>query len=249
MILQRLATSIRKQDWFTVVIETLIVVLGVFLGLQLGNWNAERERCAEEAVYLARLHDEVLNLIETRRGLVDRRAETLSDMNDAVALLFSPETRSLRAEECESLAYNHYISNPTDDLGSLLELQSSGRISIIQNTEVSEALRAYLLTRARARDSQSQIAKLINPLLRLHPDLIRVASPTQVDSSDVESGIFTCDLDAMRSSHDFLNELEIAQSHLGHHVYDNARVDASLRALHTVLDNVLGIDHDEDAAQ
>ncbi|MEM5518639.1 hypothetical protein WNY37_16900 [Henriciella sp. AS95] len=26
MILQRLATSIRKQDWFTVLIETLIVV-------------------------------------------------------------------------------------------------------------------------------------------------------------------------------------------------------------------------------
>ena len=25
MILQRLATSIRKQDWFTVIIETLIV--------------------------------------------------------------------------------------------------------------------------------------------------------------------------------------------------------------------------------
>jgi len=47
MILQRLATSIRKQDWFTVLIETLIVVLGVFLGLQLGNWNetrADRDR-------------------------------------------------------------------------------------------------------------------------------------------------------------------------------------------------------------
>ncbi|MEQ9317190.1 MAG: hypothetical protein RLN72_15155 [Henriciella sp.] len=42
MILQRLATSIRKQDWFTVLIETLIVVLGVFLGLQLGNWNEDR---------------------------------------------------------------------------------------------------------------------------------------------------------------------------------------------------------------
>ena len=42
MILQRLATSIRKQDWFTVFIETLIVVLGVFLGIQLGNWNEAR---------------------------------------------------------------------------------------------------------------------------------------------------------------------------------------------------------------
>ncbi len=43
MILRRLATSIRKQDWFAVVIETLIVVLGVFLGLQVNNWNEARQ--------------------------------------------------------------------------------------------------------------------------------------------------------------------------------------------------------------
>ena len=37
LILRRLATSIRKQDWFAVVIETLIVVMGVYLGIQLGQ--------------------------------------------------------------------------------------------------------------------------------------------------------------------------------------------------------------------
>ena len=42
MILRRLTTALRKQDWFTVVIETLIVVMGVYLGIQLGNWNAAR---------------------------------------------------------------------------------------------------------------------------------------------------------------------------------------------------------------
>ena len=42
MILQRLATSIRNQDWFTVVIETLIVVFGVFIGLQVNTWSGAR---------------------------------------------------------------------------------------------------------------------------------------------------------------------------------------------------------------
>ena len=55
MILQRLATSIRKQDWFTVVIETLIVVFGVFIGLQVNNWNAARADKATGAAYLARI--------------------------------------------------------------------------------------------------------------------------------------------------------------------------------------------------
>ena len=42
MILRRITEAFRRQDWFTVAIETLIVVLGVFLGLQVNNWNEAR---------------------------------------------------------------------------------------------------------------------------------------------------------------------------------------------------------------
>jgi hypothetical protein len=42
MILRRLAQSLRRQDWFTVVLEIGIVVLGVFLGIQVANWNQDR---------------------------------------------------------------------------------------------------------------------------------------------------------------------------------------------------------------
>lgn len=37
MILRRLADAIRRQVWFTVLVETGIVVMGVFLGLQVSN--------------------------------------------------------------------------------------------------------------------------------------------------------------------------------------------------------------------
>ena len=55
MILRRLTTALRKQDWVTVLIETLIVVLGVFLGLQVNNWNADRVARAEADDLLWRL--------------------------------------------------------------------------------------------------------------------------------------------------------------------------------------------------
>lgn len=45
----------RRQDWVTVVIETLIVAFGVFIGLQVNNWNEARGDRAREAVYLASL--------------------------------------------------------------------------------------------------------------------------------------------------------------------------------------------------
>ncbi|MGB3624867.1 MAG: hypothetical protein WA989_03505, partial [Henriciella sp.] len=136
----------------------------------------------------------------------------------------------------------------TDDLGSLLELQSSGRTSIIRNTAVSKSLSRYLLTRSRARDSQAQISKLVTPLTTRHPDLIRVTAPTIVDESSIEPGEFSCDLSAMRASQQFLIDLEIAQTSFGHHVHDNARVDESLEQLKDVLDQVLGIEAEEEAA-
>ncbi len=58
MILRRLATSIRKQDWFAVVIETLIVVLGVFLGLQVNNWNEAQKLEVQKSAAIERLHAE-----------------------------------------------------------------------------------------------------------------------------------------------------------------------------------------------
>ena len=57
LILRRLATSIRKQDWFAVVIETLIVVMGVYLGIQLGNWNAAQAQRAEGERLVERLYE------------------------------------------------------------------------------------------------------------------------------------------------------------------------------------------------
>lgn len=46
MILRRLARAFRRQDWATVFIELVIVILGVWIGLQANNWNAEHARRA-----------------------------------------------------------------------------------------------------------------------------------------------------------------------------------------------------------
>jgi len=42
MILRRIAEHLKQQHWTGVFIELAIVVLGVFLGMQVSNWNAER---------------------------------------------------------------------------------------------------------------------------------------------------------------------------------------------------------------
>ncbi len=73
MLLRRLAEALRRQDWFTVLIEFLIVVLGIFVGLQVSNWNEQRVFANRERVYLGQLHDEIAGNL---RALAFREAFT-----------------------------------------------------------------------------------------------------------------------------------------------------------------------------
>lgn len=55
MILNRMRERFRSQDWFGVGLELLIVVLGVFLGLQASNWNEGRIESETGRSYRERL--------------------------------------------------------------------------------------------------------------------------------------------------------------------------------------------------
>lgn len=43
MITGRIARHIKAQNWTAVLLDLLIVILGVFIGLQVSNWNNERQ--------------------------------------------------------------------------------------------------------------------------------------------------------------------------------------------------------------
>lgn len=52
MILRRLTEHMKAQNWFAVAIDFLIVVIGVFIGIQVSNWNAARADQQAAAAYL-----------------------------------------------------------------------------------------------------------------------------------------------------------------------------------------------------
>lgn len=66
MILTRISAALRRQDWFAVVIEFVIVILGVVMGFQIAAWNAERQARADAADLLERLHDEIRDVEAAR---------------------------------------------------------------------------------------------------------------------------------------------------------------------------------------
>jgi hypothetical protein len=59
MILRRLIDNIKRQAWTAIVIEFVIVVIGIFVGLQVNNWNAELANRALEATHVRNLAKDI----------------------------------------------------------------------------------------------------------------------------------------------------------------------------------------------
>jgi hypothetical protein len=64
MILRRLTANLRAQNWTAIAIDFVIVVLGVFLGIQASNWNQQRVERAATRQMLAQLVPELRSQLE-----------------------------------------------------------------------------------------------------------------------------------------------------------------------------------------
>ncbi|MEM7329623.1 MAG: hypothetical protein AAF437_12840 [Pseudomonadota bacterium] len=59
MLLRRITKHVKDQNWFAVGIDFIIVVIGVFIGLQVANWNDNQQAKNSLAASLGRLDKEV----------------------------------------------------------------------------------------------------------------------------------------------------------------------------------------------
>ena len=59
MIYKRVAARLRAQDWVAILIEIGIVIVGVFIGTQVSNWNATRLERAQTQRMLVQLSPQI----------------------------------------------------------------------------------------------------------------------------------------------------------------------------------------------
>ena len=59
MILRRVIKHVQNQEWTAIAIDFVIVVLGVFVGLQVSNWNASLADRSSETLYLRYLAEDL----------------------------------------------------------------------------------------------------------------------------------------------------------------------------------------------
>ncbi|MDH4106845.1 MAG: hypothetical protein OEW35_00875 [Gammaproteobacteria bacterium] len=228
----------------------MIVVVGVFMGLQVQDWNEARKERIEERELLSRLYEETLELLQAQREELTGLRERANILMSVNPVLFSQEPpRAITGEECANIASSHVFRRPPDELPVLDEMLSTGRFNVLQDKDIKVQLSSYVLFRGRGR---AYYQEATNELFRLHsrfPDLIVVG---RVPMGAGFVGRWTrlsgegfrwnpvCDVEKMRASTAFLNEYVDNLSRIGSLIQFTEQRQEHLNKLETTLATRLG---------
>jgi len=141
MILRRVMKHVQDQNWFAVGIDFLIVVTGVFIGIQVATWNGERLDRVEAGNVLDRLEQEFrMHLDLTDRSLARHResvaaaARLIHGIRDA---RFAEDTLNDDIDMVTGFA------TPPGPSTTFQELVSSGRLKLLADPDLRAALLGY----------------------------------------------------------------------------------------------------------
>ena len=59
MIFRRFLPRLKQHQWGAILTELVIVIIGVFIGMQVSNWNEERETDRKAVVFTERLRTDL----------------------------------------------------------------------------------------------------------------------------------------------------------------------------------------------
>lgn len=144
MILKKLAAAISDQNWFSVALEILIVVVGIFIGLQLDDWSSSRQDRREERAYLERLlvqmHNNEVKLSELGPSLSER----MEAVNYALSSLNGEPEQidAKRFQKALGKTLNLFVINLQTDVYE--ELVSAGKLNLISAIPLRQELAGYL---------------------------------------------------------------------------------------------------------
>ncbi|MGQ8364982.1 hypothetical protein [Glaciecola sp. 1036] len=142
MLYQRISRHFKRQDWFAAFLDLLIVVAGIFIGLQVTEWNIARLEAKQEKAYLEQILLETTLSIDRNSYHIDKLNEWIGYHKVAIQAL---ETGELKPEDMHDVAKSFesllFSSTPHMQKESIEDLTSSGKFSVFKNTELVSSIK------------------------------------------------------------------------------------------------------------
>ena len=143
-MLKRITRHIREHDWFAVIIEVVVIIIGLMLAFQLDRWREDRVERQEERTYVNRLVSDIeidipaieyaIELQTLRLGLVDLLIEVVDKPEAALAR----RTEFLGAVSQAAFTYTPPLTSHTFE-----NLRTTGDLGLILDEDLKRLLFDY----------------------------------------------------------------------------------------------------------
>jgi hypothetical protein len=213
MLLRRVIDRFRRQDWFSVGIELVVLILGIVLGLQATDWSNGRRDRADETHYLERLlADNRANLVELQRAVDgdEQRAAKIRSIAEALSgPAAEPDPDALKVALCR------WFVQPDIHLqrATYQELVSSGKLLLLKDERLREQLAAE-----DAAHAESRRLDVLIPAIQHGAEPIDGYRTWHLDPAEKHTGT-SCGFDITGMRRDPRVGSALAQLHRGQELY------------------------------
>jgi len=146
MIFDRFTRALKGQNWLMVVVEIFVVVIGIFLGLQMDDWNEERKNQQQEKVYLAKLADDLDAMRIDLLNEMARGTERAERMRSALYALERCDQSASAQADVKFALERYQVSRGINFLDATYnEMVASGALARITNQELKQSI-AYVFS-------------------------------------------------------------------------------------------------------
>ena len=144
MLLRRITQHVQNQNWFAVFIDFLIVVVGVFIGIQVANWNAERQVNQQRNLVHQRLVTDFNFLEDFSLQSLERHKKIIVGLDTLIKAIDRGEVLP-EEDEAIKFALRWGVSYSKKMLRSptYVELISSGQLNLISDEQLRSALAIF----------------------------------------------------------------------------------------------------------
>lgn len=201
MILRKLSQSLKEQNWTAIWIEFVLLIVGVFLGIQVANWNEAQQDIKREAELIVRLDRDFQKIdvrlaenISSWEEIFTAQLHVLDDLNGykKQGSWTRPKTEIL--QDLNKI-FNSRIPAPRS--ATYLELLSAGQLGLLRDSKLRDVLLEYDM---QVGYSQTAYNILVQ---RAEPQMATIISHLEFDRNkdisnitlDVQNDIVWIDVD------------------------------------------------------
>lgn len=166
MLLRRIKHHIVNENWFAVFVDFVIVVVGVYVGIEVSNWNEARQEDDRSQEYLERIR---ADLVSDQSAAQARQVFWGRVIEYGEAAIRHAETGDLYRGSVSQTVLAYFQASQVDPYTSVSttydEMKAAGELSLVRNAELRSKLATYYVY---ANSLQAEHLFLYMPRYREH---------------------------------------------------------------------------------